>query len=454
MIALALVLGVLSGCPCFEDSDNSSSSGGTRTFYALDFENGEAPYQLSADLYGVSPSALVYVESGRTAAASAAQAVANEFDRAIYGMVRSNYGTESDFDQNGRVIVLLLDIKDGFSGIGGYIAGYFDPKDMFATDASNRADMIYIDVDPAGVGSDTFFRTVSHEFQHLVNFVENYFREDRGLQDTWINEGLSLSAEYMYAGSHSQGRIDYYNADPAGSMALGNNFFVWDNGDVLADYATAYIFFQWLRIHADNGAGIYRDIIASSQNDYQAVEAAAASRIPGAAASVDGLIRDWYLALRYLDDAGIYGFGGDSVLNQLTYHMEDTNDSSINLAPGEGVFNDTDGSFEPTDPDPQIGYAGLGANSSAVDTEGPVYSGDPVLVWNTTRDYDPDEPAPRISAPISTSVADPGPSSQTPTTGGTTLSGSSAAGTGAPLIYPIGVRRRMPFDDEMERDGQ
>jgi hypothetical protein len=291
---------------------------------------------------------------------------------------------------------------------------------------------------------------VSHEFQHLVNFVENYVRESGSPQDTWINEGLSLSAEYLYAGSHSTSRLYTYNADDEGSIALGNNFYVWNNGDVLADYATAYIFFQWLRIHADNGSGIYRDIIAGSHNDYRAVEDAAEDHIYGAAVSVDSLIRDWYLALRYRDNSGIYGFGGDSILNQLTYHLEDTTESSIDLTPGEGVFNATGGSFTPDGPDPQIGYVGLGGDSSSFDTAGPEYSGDPVLVWNTTRDYDPDGPPPLIRAPISTSVSDFAPSAQT-VFGAGTLSGSSA-GTGAPLIYPIGVRRPVPFDDEMERD--
>lgn len=291
---------------------------------------------------------------------------------------------------------------------------------------------------------------MSHEFQHLVNFVENYVRESGSPQDTWINEGLSLSAEYLYAGSHSMSRLYTYNADEAGSIALGNNFYVWDNGDVLADYATAYIFFQWLRIHADNGSGIYRDIIASSHNDYQAVENAATSRIPEAASSVDGLIRDWYLALRYRDNSDLYGFGGDSVLNQLTYHVEDTNESSIDLAPGEGVFNRISAPFSPGVTGSSIGYVGLGDDSSVRDEDGDgEYNGTMVLAWNRNHNTNG---APE-TASISTSVTDPGPSSQTLATGSTTLSGSSA-GTGAPLIYPIGVRRPMPFDDKMERDGR
>jgi hypothetical protein len=56
------------------------------------------------------------------------------------------------------------------------------------------------------------------------------------------------AAEYVYGGE-SGGRITYFNRDPSGTIARGNNFFYWnDDGDtwdndVLADYATAYLFF-------------------------------------------------------------------------------------------------------------------------------------------------------------------------------------------------------------------
>jgi hypothetical protein len=78
--------------------------------------------------------------------------------------------------------------------------------------------------------------------------------------DTWINEGLSTAAEYVYAGDPA-GRVRYYNDDPLGTIQIGNNFFYWGgiwDSDILADYTTAYLFFQWLRMHSSNGIGIYK----------------------------------------------------------------------------------------------------------------------------------------------------------------------------------------------------
>ncbi|MFW5796026.1 MAG: hypothetical protein ACOCV0_02390, partial [Alkalispirochaeta sp.] len=429
---------------------------------AVSFEgDAEETYQLVADLAGTSPTALVYVERGQTAAASIAQDVADEFDQAILGPLRSYFGTETDVDRNDRVIILLLDIRDGFTGSGGYVGGYFDPRDLFVTSGSNQGEVLYIDTNPLSPGSEDFLRTIAHEFQHLVNFAENYLYEGGQRQDTWIDEGLSLSAEYLYRGSHSTMRIDYYNADPEGSIALGNNFYDWNNGDVLADYSTAYIFFQWLRIHANNGAGIYREIIANDNNGYQAVEDAARNRIAGSDGTIDGLIRDWYIAIRYGLPSGLYGFGSDATLNGLVFHDESMEDSSIDLAPGEGVFIPTEGSLSP-DPVTNIGYVGLPDDypDTELDFTGSQYDGERVLVWNRNPVNDPeDEDYAIVAVPIAVSVGTMSGLSETSTSGGTlsgaSLTASSVTGAGgAPRSYPIGVRRPDPLRDGMVRDGR
>ena len=61
-------------------------------------------------------------------------------------------------------------------------------------------------------------------------------------QDTWINEGLSSAAEYVYKGSHITDKINYYNADPNTYIAQGLNFLTWLN--YYENYSTVYLFFQ------------------------------------------------------------------------------------------------------------------------------------------------------------------------------------------------------------------
>ena len=59
---------------------------------------------------------------------------------------------------------------------------------------------------------------------------------------------------------------------------------------MLADYATAYLFFRWLGIHNNGDKKIYTDILNSSKNNFQAVTAAAGGIATGidSAASTDG----------------------------------------------------------------------------------------------------------------------------------------------------------------------
>jgi hypothetical protein len=69
-----------------------------------------------------------------------------------------------------------------------------------------------------------------------------------------MNEGLSEAAGYLYGMTTANGdpsdRMATYNDYYNDAIGLGDNFYVWDNRDLLTDYATAYMFFQWLRLQS------------------------------------------------------------------------------------------------------------------------------------------------------------------------------------------------------------
>ncbi|MBN2625595.1 MAG: hypothetical protein JXA95_02925, partial [Spirochaetales bacterium] len=264
------------------------SEGSVRIFRSYDLVQG-AFYDCSAELLAAGEYCLVYGEIQGDLSPSQAREIAGEFDNRIYGTIRGSFGPESDVDGNGKIILLYLDIRDGFSGSGGYVAGYFHSIHEFSPRTyadSNGADMLFMDTYPAEPTSAESYATIAHELQHLINFSSTFFK-DGTVQDTWINEGLSSGAEYLYSEKVDQSRVDYYNADPGRTILYGNNFFVWKGFwetdprfagyGTLADYATVNLFFQWLRIHASNGTGIYRDILDSPCRDVRAVTEAAAA---------------------------------------------------------------------------------------------------------------------------------------------------------------------------------
>ena len=354
---------------------------------------------VTAYLYYEGDYCLVYVEDGSDVTLVEARDVSVEYDANIHNQIIMNFGDPVDVDGNGKTILFLLDIQDGYSGSGGYVAGFFDPTHMYDTSTylmSNEADMLFLDTYPANVGSAGFYGTIAHEFQHLINHSNTAL--DNGVkQDLWINEGLSSGAEYVYSGEVNQSRVDWFNADPVGTIAYGNNFFVW-NGDwestyanaSLDNYATVSLFFQWLRIHASNGTGIYKEILASSSRNYMAVTQAASNRIDGSFGDWTALLMNWHLANILCEDSGYFGYEGE-----LTVAMPgflSSNNYEWDFAPGEGIASEMplSGSNTPPASDTHIKYIGISVANGAVDNTAP-YSGDIAFVFNTNSDNEGDD---------------------------------------------------------------
>jgi hypothetical protein len=279
-----------------------------------------------------------------------------------------------------------LDIIDGYEQSGGYVAGYFDSTHMYQTSHSNEAAMLFMDVYPGDPSSlESFCTVIAHELQHLINFSHR-----NSLQNTWINEGLSLAAEYIYGGEQITQRINYFNAKNT-TIPYGNNFFIWDGywerqfGDVLANYATAYLFFRWLGIQA-GGNDIYTAIVTSPYTDYRAITGAAGSFIHSDFSQWEILLRTWMLANYYQQNTGFLGYKNelkDTSQKKVPLQVYPiySDDSLVRLFPGEGVFSaiPSGGSVSYT-PAGNINYVGLPSSGEPV-VAAP-YSGKDLLSFN------------------------------------------------------------------------
>jgi len=96
-----------------------------------------------------------------------------------------------------KIIILLLDIRDGYKGNGGYVAGYF----YSTAESYNNAHIYFLDTNPLSFfkpdgtinnnGLTTGMKTTAHEFQHMIhwNYIPN--------AETFFNEGWSLAAEVI-----------------------------------------------------------------------------------------------------------------------------------------------------------------------------------------------------------------------------------------------------------------
>ncbi|MDR0583184.1 MAG: hypothetical protein LBG57_02385 [Treponema sp.] len=404
--ALACVLAV--SC----DTPTSGDGGGGEPdvvldrakFYANNYKTGNY-YTLTAEKKAVGQKCEVWIEQGAGITSADAKAIAAEYDNKIYGRMRDAFDTTVTLDDgtamslfdaadylgngDGRLLLLLLDIRDKFAPPSemSYVGGLFDPKDLpiWTTLSlySNKADMIYVDINPGKQKSPQFYATIAHELQHLLHLTADVVWRTQSKvvteQDVWINEGLSSAAEWLYLKDHAvTGRIDQFNEQE--DIPKGNTFFVWDG--VLADYATGYLFFQWLRIQSGS-ADIYRDILMSGKSDYTAVTEEAA-KIDASYSGWETLLRSWFAA-NYAP-SGPYGYKGEISKSDIKVRSA-SGSGSIGLRPGEGVYSDLKTVQAASG---NIRYAGLTEAGAVNVTQG--QAGDLILTYNvsTTKGKNPD----------------------------------------------------------------
>jgi hypothetical protein len=373
---LAAVFACLLGISC--DTPTSGDGSGNRTspdiildtanFYAIDYSsNRYRYYKITADKKAEGQRCEIWVEKDGDVTSSDAQAIAAEFDKNIYPIIKNAFGIVTingtqmdaleigDVNKDGRVLLMLMDIKEGVSTDGSYVAGLFDPYDLLNYPYSNRTDMLYVDINPGKTRSSQFYAVIAHELQHLIHFALDKELRVEGFQtiyqqDHWLDEGLSTAAEYLYfknRGSDYTDRVEQFNADS--NVTRGNTFFVWEG--LLADYATVYLFFQWLRIQS-GGVQIYKDILTSTERDYKAVMDAAATAKIAASGTWEKLLGAWFQA-NYNPESGYKG--------EINPVVRYASGGSIELKPGEGIYSSVPAS-SPSKPD--IHYEALSASTA------------------------------------------------------------------------------------------
>jgi hypothetical protein len=202
--------------------------------------------------------------------------------------------------------------------------------------------------------------------------------------DTWIDEGLASQAEYMYLGDNITDKCEWFSNDERGTIAKGNNFFVWDNhkNAILDEYATVYLFFRWLYLQADTNqkTRIFYDIASSKYIDYRAVTDIA-GKINPAWDTWENLLRTW-LAANYYPGNAHYGYKEDGYL-QKTIKVRPIAEQKISLYPGEGVYSFIKDSFSPVETG-NIRYTGLTGSETDTGTS-PPYNGNILLTFNANK---------------------------------------------------------------------
>jgi len=263
------------------------------------------------------------------------------FDTLLYPLDTATFGGVSDIDSNGVAIVLMTGVVNKLvtktqCNSSGYIAGFFFPGDLDPGFASqfNHGEIFYsIVADPSGTLSCAHSAaavklstpvTFTHEFQHMINFVQHVVVNGANSEDGWLDEGLSKYAEeiagraYLAAGDTAR-FSDYAIGDvydgyqymkATGSSPLLIEF---DDG-TLAEIGASWLFTRY--VVDQYGAGLPHQLASSAL-------AGAANIAAQTGHSFDTTVTRWALA-NWVSDLNVPGFTTPPELQYTTWHFRKT----------------------------------------------------------------------------------------------------------------------------------
>jgi len=194
------------------------------------------------------------------------------FDQTLYPIDLNAFGTPSDIDQNGHLIVLLSPVVNALTPTAdcatqGFIGGFFDGIDLSSTDTSSNQGEIFYSLVPdpnatvscahsvADLDAETP-ATFLHELQHLINFSQHFVVHHGAPELGWLDEGLSIVAEELGSLYYEdkfpppQGRTNPAQLFPDSSQGFINGL-LFDSYSYLLKTDTATV-----TLHSDADGGL------------------------------------------------------------------------------------------------------------------------------------------------------------------------------------------------------
>ena len=263
-----------------------------RVFYAQMINNGNTYgwFNIPAHLLKVSDNLAIYLQNSQNVSAYALTKLAQEFDY-HYTSMTNIYGTHSDIDANGKIIILLMDINKT-KGSGNQVLGYFNPSDMHG---NNKGEILYMDISNANNNTDKAIGTIIHEFQHLINY-SYVIGGERNEMSSWLNEALSESTSILFNKATTESRINEFNNINYYCFYTWNTSNISNNGknNTHVNYPSASVFMNWLYQKNGSNDSIFKTIASSKElGDYKKVLSAAKGISGYSVSSWDGLLLDW-----------------------------------------------------------------------------------------------------------------------------------------------------------------
>jgi hypothetical protein len=209
--------------------------------------------------------------------------------KGIYQTNVESFGNPPNVDNDPRIIILILNIKDGYTPGNAYTAGYFYSYNQGTGSNSNKAEVFYLDANPLNLKTDNGIYTgmsiTAHEFQHMIHW--NYVSST-----TFYNEAFSEIASYLNG----------YSLRTTTRFANETNQYllIWrDGNDVLKDYERAARYALYLSEQFT--PQIFRQYLQTKIKDASGITLAAQVLDPTGNRNFETILEDWFIA-NYLND--------------------------------------------------------------------------------------------------------------------------------------------------------
>ncbi len=229
-------------------------------------------------------------------------------DKDLYPIGGAAFGTESDVDNNGHVIVLFTSVVNAMvdradCGQKGFVTGFFFGNDLLPSSANSNKGEIYYSMVPDSTARyscehtgayvmKTVPSTFVHEMQHMISFNQHVLARGGESEVTWLNEGLSHLAEELGA-QLFEARFPYPTGrtspeqifpDSAGpfitanlldayvylSFPRGHSVTSYIEAGSLEDRGASWLFLRWLT--EQKGNGILSRLVQTSKTGIGNVE--------------------------------------------------------------------------------------------------------------------------------------------------------------------------------------
>jgi len=289
------LLGVQNIPETVSDTPTDYASGKELVFNAQNSDT-DAEFTVTAELVYKTDNVYFFVEKGVSVNDDAVKKMVDKFQNDTYPTDREFFGSEWNpgVDGDPRLYVLFA------RGLGGTVAGYYlsyDEYSHLAREHSNEKEMFYINADATSPGDPHLDGYLAHEFQHMIHWYHDHNEE------TWINEGSSVLAEFLN-GYGSGGKEFAYVNNP--DLQL-NTWAEGVAGDNFAHYGAGFLFITYFLDRFGDKAT--QALVADPANGLRSVEDVLKEQnitdsLTGQPITMVSVFADWVIA-NYLGDPGV-----------------------------------------------------------------------------------------------------------------------------------------------------